>query len=38
MGSPSEDVTTFRFRNGVYADARNGKVFRYGIYAVMPAN
>jgi hypothetical protein len=32
MGSPTEDITTLRFRNGVYADTRDGKVFRYGIY------
>jgi membrane associated rhomboid family serine protease len=36
MGSPSEDITTLRFRNGIYADTRNGKVFRYGIYALKP--
>jgi rhomboid protease GluP len=34
MGSPSQDVTSLKYRNGVYADTRNGKVFRYGIYAV----
>ena len=34
MGSPSEDVTSLRYRNGVYAETRNGRVFRYGIYVV----
>jgi hypothetical protein len=34
MGSPSQDVTSLKYRNGVYVDTRNGKVFRYGIYAV----
>lgn len=33
MGSPEKDVVTLRFKNGVYADTRDGKVFRYGIYA-----
>ena len=38
MGSPSKDIMTLRFRNGIYADTRNGKVFRYGIYAVKLPN
>ena len=34
MASPTEDVTSLRYRNGVYADTRNGRVFQYGIYVV----
>jgi membrane associated rhomboid family serine protease len=34
MGSPTTDTTTLQYKNGVYAQTRNGKVFRYGIYAV----
>jgi hypothetical protein len=33
MGSPEDDVVRLKFKNGVYADTRNGRVFRYGIYA-----
>jgi Domain of unknown function (DUF4034) len=38
MGSPTKDIVTLRFRNGVYADTRRGRVFRYGIYAVKLPN
>ena len=37
MGSPSDDVTRYMFKNGVYADVRMDTVFRYGIRKVAPA-